>query len=84
VVYLTNQILTDQEKLTPAEFLVSMKDNKSSGMHCLEYTHPVFRDRVNQGFNIVIAGKGFGCGSSHEQAIIAPFGKPIYPVTGSK
>jgi hypothetical protein len=46
VVYLTNQILTDREKLAITEFLVSMIDNKSSGIHCLQYTHPVFCDRV--------------------------------------
>jgi 3-isopropylmalate dehydratase small subunit len=80
-VNLTKQILIDQKKLAPAEFLLGMKDNKRSGMHCLEHTNPVFGDRVDKGFNIVVAGKGFGCGSSREQAVMALIGKPIYEAT---
>ncbi|KAJ5453461.1 aconitase family protein [Penicillium daleae] len=64
----------DTDALAPAEFLISMKDNEFSGLHCLEYTHPEFRARVGRGLNIVVAGKGFGCGSSREQAVMALLG----------
>ena len=52
-----------------------MKDNATSGLHCLEFTHPEFRARVKEGFDIVVAGKGFGCGSSRENAVSALLGK---------
>ncbi|KAE8167979.1 hypothetical protein BDV40DRAFT_311437 [Aspergillus tamarii] len=42
--------------------------------HCMQYTHPEFCDRVKEGFNIVVAGKAFGCGSSREQAVMALLG----------
>jgi 3-isopropylmalate dehydratase small subunit len=51
-----------------------MLTNEMSGLHCLEYTNPDFRDRVKQGFNVVVAGKVFGCGSSREQAVMALLG----------
>lgn len=40
----------------------------------MQYTHPEFCDRVKEGFNIVVAGKAFGCGSSREQAVMALLG----------
>jgi 3-isopropylmalate dehydratase small subunit len=40
----------------------------------LEFTHPDFRQKVDDGFNIVVAGTGFGCGSSREQAVMALLG----------
>lgn len=52
-----------------------MKDNESSGNHCLELTHPEFRARARSGFSIVVAGEGFGCGSSRENAVMALIGK---------
>lgn len=75
MIYLGFSILIDQIKLAPADFLMSMRDNKTSGMHCLEHTHPDFRARVANGFNIVVAGRGFGCGSSREQAVMALLGE---------
>ena len=66
-------------KLAPAEFLIGMSSNEVAGMHCLQHTNPDFRDRVKQGFNIVVAGKGFGCGSSREQAVMALLGMWIDP-----
>lgn len=52
-----------------------MTSDESSGLHCLEHSKPEFRSRVKQGFNIIVAGKGFGCGSSREQAVMALVGK---------
>lgn len=77
-------ILMDRIKLAPAEFLISMKDNEFSGLHCLEYTHPEFRARVGRGLNIVVAGKGFGCGSSREQAVMALLGKSLARATSTE
>ena len=51
-----------------------MRKNEISGSHCLEHTHPDFRDRAKNGFDVVVAGKGFGCGSSREQAVMALLG----------
>lgn len=64
-------------QLAPAQFLISMSDNKIAGEHCLEHTHPEFRQRVKDGFNIVVAGKAFGCGSSREQAVMALLGTSV-------
>ncbi|KAF7179654.1 hypothetical protein CNMCM7691_008703 [Aspergillus felis] len=64
----------DTDALAPAEFLMDMKTNEQSGLHCLQYTHPVFRQRAQEGFNIVVAGQAFGCGSSREQAVMALLG----------
>lgn len=61
-------------KLAPAEFLVGMTTNEAIGSHCLEYTHPEFRNRVKRGASVVVAGKAFGCGSSREQAAAALLG----------
>ncbi|KAE8363258.1 Aconitase/3-isopropylmalate dehydratase [Aspergillus caelatus] len=61
-------------KLASAEFLIEMTTNEAAGEHCLQYTHPEFCDRVKEGFNIVVAGKAFGCGSSRGQAVRALLG----------
>ncbi|KAJ5240263.1 hypothetical protein N7468_004882 [Penicillium chermesinum] len=64
----------DTDALAPGPFLTEMIDNASSGLHCLELTHPEFRERARSGFSIVVAGKGFGCGSSRENAVMALLG----------
>ena len=61
-------------QLAPAEFLVSSRTPEAIGSHCLEFTHPEFRTRVKEGYNIVVAGEAFGCGSSREQAVSALMG----------
>ena len=42
----------------------------------MKYTNPEFRARAANGFNIVVAGTAFGCGSSREMAVLALKGKP--------
>ncbi|KAJ5102439.1 aconitase family protein [Penicillium alfredii] len=64
----------DTDALAPAAFLVGMPNNQAAGEHCLEFTHPEFRSRVRDGFDVVVAGNGFGCGSSREQAVMALMG----------
>jgi len=62
-------------QLAPAEYIIHAHSNEAIGKHCLEYTDPEFRERVKQGFNVVVAGKGFGCGSSRMEAVMALLGK---------
>ena len=38
------------------------------GTHCFQYVRPEFREKVQQGYTIVVAGAGFGSGSSREEA----------------
>ncbi|KAJ5124316.1 uncharacterized protein N7515_008141 [Penicillium bovifimosum] len=64
----------DTDALAPAEFLVSSRTSEAIGSHCLEFTHPEFRARAKEGYNIVVAGDAFGCGSSREQAVSALMG----------
>lgn len=63
------------KQLAPAQYLVSARTEQELGSHCLEFTHPSFRAKVGEGFNIVVAGTGFGCGSSREQAVSALLGR---------
>ena len=70
----------DNLQLAPAGFLIEMKNKEMAGQHCLQYTHPNFRQGVKEGFNIVVAGKAFGCGSSREEAVMALLGKFKHPV----
>ncbi|KXG52939.1 Aconitase/3-isopropylmalate dehydratase large subunit, alpha/beta/alpha [Penicillium griseofulvum] len=49
----------DTDALAPAEFLIGMKNNVDAGKCCLMHTHPKFRDRAHQGFNIVVGAKSF-------------------------
>ncbi|KAI0006237.1 hypothetical protein F4779DRAFT_597114 [Xylariaceae sp. FL0662B] len=64
----------DTDALAPAQFLIGARTNEELGAHCLEFTHPDFRQRVADGYNIVVAGKAFGCGSSREHAVLALLG----------
>ncbi|KAK1238937.1 hypothetical protein MKX08_005998 [Trichoderma sp. CBMAI-0020] len=64
----------DTDALAPAQFLISSRTNEEMGAHCLEFTNPTFRSRAKEGFNVVVAGKAFGCGSSREQAVSALLG----------
>lgn len=64
-------------QLAPAEYIIHAHSNEAIGVHCLEYTDPEFRERVKQGQNIVVAGKGFGCGSSRMEAVMALLGSGV-------
>ncbi len=54
-----------------------MMNAETLGEHCLEYTHPEFRGRVKEGFNVVVAGDAFGCGSSRDVAVSALLGRSL-------
>ncbi|ORY13136.1 aconitase family protein [Clohesyomyces aquaticus] len=64
----------DTDALAPAQYLIHAHSNEAIGAHCLEYTNPEFREKAKQGFNIVVAGKAFGCGSSRQEAVMALIG----------
>jgi 3-isopropylmalate dehydratase small subunit len=41
------------------------------------HTHPQFRQRVRDGYKIIVAGEAFGCGSSRENAVTALIGAGV-------
>ena len=57
----------DTDAIIPAEFMPGVNDT-DLGTHCFQYVKPDFIRKVQQGFNIVVAGAGFGSGSSREEA----------------
>lgn len=62
-------------QLAPAQFLLTSKDNKELGSHCMERNEPGFRDAVKDGHEVIVGGKAFGCGSSRQEAVQALLGK---------
>ncbi|KAJ5964340.1 aconitase iron-sulfur domain-containing protein [Penicillium vulpinum] len=58
----------DTDAIIPAGFIMESPTNALLGSHCLELTNPEFRDQVRAGWDVVVAGKAFGCGSSREEA----------------
>eukprot|EP00127_Corallochytrium_limacisporum_P007138 Clim_evm11s243 gene=Clim_evmTU11s243 len=56
------------DAILPGEFL-HMNDEEELGEVAFLYTNPDFRQKVKDGQNVIVAGKGFGCGSSREQAV---------------
>ncbi|KAK8060834.1 hypothetical protein PG996_010764 [Apiospora saccharicola] len=61
----------DTDALAPAQFLMHAGDDAGFGTHCLEFTHPDFRQRAADGAKVVVAGRAFGCGSSRMEAVQA-------------
>lgn len=62
----------DTDALAPNEALSQINvTDQTLASYCLIHTHPDFRQRVRDGQNIVVAGEGFGCGSSRENAVTA-------------
>jgi 3-isopropylmalate dehydratase small subunit len=57
----------DTDAIIPAEFMPGTSD-KDLGTHCFQYVRPEFREKVKTGSTIVVAGVGFGSGSSREEA----------------
>ena len=57
----------DTDAIIPAEFMPGVSD-EDLGTHCFQYVRPEFRSKVKEGFTIVVAGVGFGSGSSREEA----------------
>ena len=66
--------MIDTDALAPGPALTTCVTDEEFGEHCLEYTHPEFRSTVKGYTNstaIVVAGIGFGVGSSRENAVSA-------------
>ncbi|KAK6373587.1 hypothetical protein LTS17_008079 [Exophiala oligosperma] len=61
----------DTDAIIPSTFLAGNGTDEGLGAHCMEYFMPDFRSRVRSGQNIVVAGEGFGCGSSRDVAVNA-------------
>ncbi|KAJ2981401.1 hypothetical protein NUW58_g6697 [Xylaria curta] len=62
----------DTDAIIPTEFIHTCETDEEFGSHCMEYFMPEFRDLAqNQGHSIVVAGRGFGVGSSRDVAVNA-------------
>ncbi|TPX53588.1 hypothetical protein SeMB42_g00682 [Synchytrium endobioticum] len=57
----------DTDAIIPAEFMPGTSD-EDLGTHCFQYFRPEFVPKIAEGYNIVVAGIGFGSGSSREEA----------------
>lgn len=60
----------DTDAIIPGEFC-HLTDLKELGEHCFHYVAPGFAERTRAGQNIIIAGEGWGSGSSREHAVWA-------------
>ncbi|KAJ5429265.1 Aconitase/3-isopropylmalate dehydratase large subunit alpha/beta/alpha subdomain 1/3 [Penicillium cf. griseofulvum] len=69
----------DTDAIIPAEFVPGV-DNAELGSHCFEYDRPEFRKRATEGSTIIVADRGFGSGSSREDAVRALQGAGIEAV----
>ncbi|KAK4946094.1 hypothetical protein LTR10_014896 [Elasticomyces elasticus] len=67
----------DTDAIIPSKFLAGNTTNESLGEHCMEFFMPDFRGMVRDGLNIVVGGKGFGCGSSRDVAVNALLGAGV-------
>lgn len=66
--------LIDTDALAPGYALTTCTTEAEFGSHCLEQTHPEFRDTIKSYPNsnaVVVAGNAFGVGSSREDAVVA-------------
>ncbi|PVU93803.1 hypothetical protein BB561_003038 [Smittium simulii] len=57
----------DTDAIIPAQFMPGVND-EDLGTHAFQHVKPEFREKAKQGFEIVVAGIGFGSGSSREEA----------------
>jgi 3-isopropylmalate dehydratase small subunit len=60
----------DTDAMIPGEFC-HLTELSALGEHCFHYAAPGFAERVRAGADIVVAGEGWGSGSSREQAVWA-------------
>lgn len=69
----------DTDAIIPGEFC-HLKTEAELGAHCFHHVRPEFRGRVTEGASIVVAGEGWGSGSSREQAVLALKGAGVKAV----
>jgi aconitate hydratase/homoaconitate hydratase len=69
----------DTDAIIPGEFchLTSLAD---LGAKCFHYVRPEFVQRAREGATIVVAGEGWGSGSSREQAVLALKGAGVQAI----
>ncbi|KAI0392697.1 hypothetical protein F5Y17DRAFT_477390 [Xylariaceae sp. FL0594] len=62
----------DTDAIIPNDFLHLCETDEDWGSHCMQFQMPEFRTLArDQGHSVVVAGKGFGVGSSREVAVNA-------------
>ncbi len=66
----------DTDAIIPGEFCHLTK-LEELGSHCFHHVRPEFPARAKEGRTIVVAGRGWGSGSSREQAVLALKGAGI-------
>jgi aconitate hydratase/homoaconitate hydratase len=69
----------DTDAIIPGQFC-HLTDVKELGDHCFEFVAPGFAGRARAGATLVVAGEGWGSGSSREQAVWALQGAGITAV----
>jgi 3-isopropylmalate dehydratase small subunit len=69
----------DTDAIIPGEFC-HLTDLEALGDKCFYYVRPEFRARARAGATLIVAGDGWGCGSSREQAVWALQGAGIQAV----
>jgi aconitate hydratase/homoaconitate hydratase len=69
----------DTDAIIPGEFC-HLKTEAELGAHAFHHVRPEFRDRAKEGRTIVVAGDGWGSGSSREQAVLALKGAGVTAV----
>jgi aconitate hydratase/homoaconitate hydratase len=69
----------DTDAIIPGEFC-HLTDLQALGEKCFYYVRPEFRERAKNGATIVVAGEGWGSGSSREMAVWALQGAGIQAV----
>jgi aconitate hydratase/homoaconitate hydratase len=69
----------DTDAIIPGEFC-HLTDSAALGTHCFEHVRPDFASRAREGRTVIVAGEGWGTGSSREQAVWALQGAGIRAV----
>ncbi len=69
----------DTDAIIPGEFC-HLVDLESLGERCFHYVAPGFKARVQGGAAVIVAGEGWGSGSSREQAVWALKGAGVQVV----
>ena len=69
----------DTDAIIPGEFC-HLVDLEKLGEHCFHYVAPGFKARVQGGAAVIVAGEGWGSGSSREQAVWALKGAGVLVV----
>jgi aconitate hydratase/homoaconitate hydratase len=69
----------DTDAIIPGEFC-HLTDPQALGRHCFQHVRPEFVARARELRNIIVAGEGWGTGSSREQAVWALQGAGIRAV----